>query len=101
MRKTAIIVSTLLLLTFLSQVVYGSAETKPITFDDFIRIKRVSDPQVSPNGDLIAFVVTETDKENNASNSDLWIVPVSGGEPWKLTSSPKADFSPRWSPDGK
>jgi len=100
MKKTAILVFTLFLLTFLSQIVYGSAEAKPIAFDDFIRIKRVSDPQISPNGDLIAFVVTEMDKEKNASNSNIWIVPVSGGEPWKLTSSPNADFSPRWSPDG-
>ena len=101
MRKTAISISILLILTFFSQALQGSAETKPITFDDFIRIKRVSDPQISPNGDLVAFVVTEMDKEKNTSNSDIWIVPVAGGEPWKLTSSPKADFNPRWSPDGK
>ncbi len=101
MKKTAISVSLLLLLTFFSQALQGSAETKSITFDDFIRIKRVSDPQVSPNGDLIAFVVTEMDKEKNTSNSDIWIVPVSGGKPWQLASSPKADFSPRWSPDGE
>ena len=78
-----------------------AAPAKPITFDDFIRIKRVSDPQVSPDGSLIAFVVTIMDKEANKGNSDIWIVPVKGGEMRQLTSGPKADFNPRWSPDGK
>jgi len=41
------------------------------------------------------------DKQKNSSNSDIWIVPLSGGEPQRLTSSPKADSRPRWSPDGK
>ncbi len=75
--------------------------TEPISFDDFIRIKRLSDPQISPEGDLIAFVITEMDKETNSSNSDIWVVATSGGAPWRLTSSPKADFHPRFSPDGK
>ena len=90
-------------LMFISCLLYVQAipDTKPIDFNDFIRIKRVSDPQISPDGKLIAFVVTEMDKQKNSSNSDIWIVPAAGGEPWKLTSSPKADFNPRWSPEGK
>lgn len=79
----------------------ASPEDHPLTFDDFIRIKRVSDPQISPSGDLIAFVVTVMDKEQNKSNSDIWIIPSLGGEPWRLTTSPKSDFNPRWSPDGE
>jgi dipeptidyl aminopeptidase/acylaminoacyl peptidase len=78
-----------------------ATDAHPITFDDFIRIKRISDPQISPQGDQIAFVITAMDKDKNASNSDIWIQPAKGGEPWQLTSSPKADFNPRWSPDGK
>jgi dipeptidyl aminopeptidase/acylaminoacyl peptidase len=76
------------------------AEKRPLSFEDFIQIKRISDPQLSPKGDLIAFVVTEMDLEKNASNSDIWIIPTKGGEPWRLTSSPRTDSHPRWSPDG-
>ncbi|MGD8535457.1 MAG: S9 family peptidase [Candidatus Aminicenantes bacterium] len=101
MRKIGIIFASFWLLTFCSPVVHAESAKKPISFDDFIRIKRVSDPQVSPQGDLIAFVVTEMDLAKNTSNSDIWIVPLSGGEPWRLTSSPKGDSRPRWSPDGK
>ena len=42
-----------------------------------------------------------TDLEENTRNSDIWVVPASGGEPKQLTTSPKGDSSPRWSPDGK
>ena len=101
MRKIGIIFSCVWLLTFCTQIVHAESAKKPISFDDFIRIKRVSDPQVSPQGDLIAFVVTEMEKEKNSSNSNIWIVPLSGGEPRRLTSSPKSDSRPRWSPDGK
>lgn len=96
-KKISLFFLTLLLI---SSYTLPSSDTHPLTFDDFIRIKRVSDPQISPKGDLIAFVVTEMDKEKNSSNSDIWIIPFSGGEPWRLTSSPKADYNPRWSPDG-
>jgi dipeptidyl aminopeptidase/acylaminoacyl peptidase len=76
-------------------------DSRAITFNDFIGIKRLSDPQISPHGDKIAFVITAMDQKTNTSNSDIWILNEEGGEPWQLTSSPKADFHPRWSPDGK
>ena len=68
MKKMGIFIFTILLsISFLQ----ANSSTRPISFDDFISIKRVSDPQVSPNGDLIAFVVTEMDKEKNTGNSDI------------------------------
>jgi dipeptidyl aminopeptidase/acylaminoacyl peptidase len=75
--------------------------TRPLTFDDFIKIKRVSDPQPSPDGQWIAVVITVMDKNANRGDSDIWLVPAKGGEPRRLTSSPSADLNPRWSPDGK
>ena len=98
MRK--FLITTVLFMLGVS-LIAAETDRAPITFDDFIQIKRVSDPQLSPDGQHIAFVMTAMDKGKNASNSDIWIVSVKGGEPWQLTSSPKADFNPRWSPDGK
>ncbi len=74
---------------------------KPIGFDDFIGIQRVTDPQLSPDGTQIAFVITVMDKAANRGSSDIWIVPAKGGEPRRLTSNPASDTTPRWSPDGK
>jgi dipeptidyl aminopeptidase/acylaminoacyl peptidase len=74
---------------------------RPMTVDDFLAVKGVSDPQVSPDGKWVVYVVAELDREAGKTNSDLWIVPVAGGESRRLTTAQAADNHPRWSPDGK
>ncbi|PYU96977.1 MAG: S9 family peptidase [Acidobacteria bacterium] len=93
-----IIVSFVLLLTsgFLS------AEGRhPISFDDLIGFARVADPQISPDGRWVAYSAARYSKEKNAGNSDIWIVPLAGGNARQLTQSEKRDNTPRWSPDGR
>jgi dipeptidyl aminopeptidase/acylaminoacyl peptidase len=59
------------------------------------------DPQWSPDGTRIAFVSNRTGHEADGDeNSDVWVVPASGGEPVRISDHPDADESPRWSPDG-
>jgi dipeptidyl aminopeptidase/acylaminoacyl peptidase len=99
-RTTLIVLLGILLGTALG-LAAQSAGKKPIAFDDFIAIQRVTDLQLSPDGTKIAFVVTVMDKSANRGLSDIWIVPSRGGEPRRLTSSPAADMNPRWSPDGR
>jgi dipeptidyl aminopeptidase/acylaminoacyl peptidase len=72
-----------------------------MTVDDLLAVKGVSDPHVSPDGKQVVYVLTEIDREANKSNSDLWLVPVAGGEPRRLTTAPGSDTHPRWNPDGK
>jgi dipeptidyl aminopeptidase/acylaminoacyl peptidase len=74
---------------------------RPMEIEDLFRIKRVSDPQLSPDGKWIAYVVTEVDKSENKLNSDIWLVSPGSDTPRQLTFSPKHDRHPRWSPDGK
>ncbi|HWA26633.1 MAG TPA: S9 family peptidase [Lacunisphaera sp.] len=85
-----------------------AAAARPIELADMFRLKRVSDPQLSPDGRLVAYVVTEVLKDENRTQSDIWVVPAAGahadaglGEPRLLASSPKHDRHPRWSPDGR
>jgi len=99
MKRTAPWLAVILVLALTGPALSG-VQGKALTFDDFIKIKRVTDPQPSPDGRWIAFVVTVMDKEANRGNSDIWIVPAAGGEPRRLTSGPTADMNPRWSPDG-
>ncbi len=99
-KKLFILSSSTVFISFVLFFTGFAAEKRAISFDDFIKIKRITDPQISPKGDKIAFVVTEMNLENNSSNSDIWIVSSEGGDPWPLTSSPQSDSSPRWSPDG-
>ncbi len=78
------------------------AQTRPIELADLFRLKRVSDSQISPDGKRVAYVVTEVLKDENRTNSDVWLAAADGsGGPRKLTNSPKHDRHPRWSPDGK
>ena len=89
---------TLLLLLFTLSL---AAQTKrPIVLEDLFRSKRVSDPQLSPDAKTVAYTVTEVLKAENRTNSDIWLVPATGGEPRQLTNSPRHDRHPRWSPDG-
>ncbi len=98
MKKIVVLVFTFLVIQTALPAV---AQTRPLAFDDFIKIKRVTDPQPSPDGSWIALVITVMDKDANRGNSDIWLIPAQGGEPRQLTSSPQADMNPRWSPDGK
>ena len=80
----------------------GFAQSKrPMTPEDLYKIKEVSDPQVSPDGKWIAYTISVPDLEENSFNSDIWLIPATGGEPMQLTKSPESDYSPRWSPGGE
>ena len=94
------LISVCILLLSLFSVLPAQAK-RPMELGDLFRIKRVGDPQLSPDGKWVAFVITEVDKPNNRTNSDIWLIPSDGGEPRQFTASPKHDRHPRWSPDGK
>jgi dipeptidyl aminopeptidase/acylaminoacyl peptidase len=68
---------------------------------DLLDMKRLSDPQVSPDGKRIVFGLRTTDLEQNRGRSDLWATDVSGGEPERLTKHPEGDGGARWAPDGE
>jgi dipeptidyl aminopeptidase/acylaminoacyl peptidase len=80
-----------------------AAEKRPMTIDDLYRFKRVSDPQISPDGSQVVYVVAEiTDPAKNKSHSNLWLAATDGKmPPRRLTTTEKKDSHPRWSPDGK
>ncbi len=72
-----------------------------LTFDDLMKVQRISDPQVSPDGKWIAYVVSTPDLDANKMVSHIWRVPLAGGEPQQLTRGSDSDSRPRWSPDSK
>ncbi len=76
---------------------------RPMTIDDLFAFKRVSDPQISPDGKAVVYVVGEVDLPTNKITSSLWLAASDGkSEPKRLTNAAgKKDGHPRWSPDGK
>jgi dipeptidyl aminopeptidase/acylaminoacyl peptidase len=98
MRRTL----ALLVILFVPAVAL-TADKRPMTIDDLFAFKRVSDPQISPDGKYVAYVVGEVDKEANKIPSSIWLAATDGkSEPKRLTNAVgKKDSHPRWSPDGK
>ena len=64
-------------------------------------LKRVGDPQISPDGLWVLFSANTPDLKENKGNSDLYMVSISGGSVRRLTTTPSAEYNARWSPDGK
>jgi dipeptidyl aminopeptidase/acylaminoacyl peptidase len=77
------------------------AAAAPFTATEMMKLKRLSDPQVSPDGKWVLYSQTDVNLEAGTRNSDLWLVPLAGGEPRRLTSHPKSDTRGRFSPDGR
>jgi len=94
-------------LTFLLCLIVGAfsparaGETHPFSIQDMLAMDRISDPQVSPDGRYIVFVLRKTDLEANKGRTDLWLIGADGAGLRRLTTHPENDSNPRWAPDGK
>jgi dipeptidyl aminopeptidase/acylaminoacyl peptidase len=72
-----------------------------LAVDDYFRIKEVSDPQISPEGKWVAYVVKTAKLEEDKNEERVWMAPSDGGEAIALTAKNVSSNHPRWSPDGK
>ena len=78
----------------------SSAKRKLIP-EDVLSFKNVEDAQISPDGSQVAFVVGDSFKvDSKWPKSTIWLVATAGGESRQLTSGPRTDSLPRWSPNG-
>ena len=80
-----------------------SAQTarRPLSLDDLDRLKEVRDPQCSPEGRAVAFVVSTTDVKEDKTHSHVWMVGIDGAGERQVTSSQDSESAPKFSPDGK
>jgi dipeptidyl aminopeptidase/acylaminoacyl peptidase len=74
---------------------------RAMTPQDLTRIRFVSDPQISPDGRCVAFVVTMLDAERDEYHANIWMVDTASGPPRRFTTGSGRDTTPRWSPDGQ
>src|SRR5678815_678534 len=81
----------------------SAAERHPFSVEDLVRLKRVSDPALSPDGKTVVFAVRETDMAANRGRQDLWSLDVAtkGAQARRLTSNPENDNTPEFSRDGR
>src|SRR6516162_4347155 len=74
----------------------------PFTPEDLVVLRRISDPQVSPDGRYLAFVQRDTDLAANRGRTTLWLLALAAGaHPQQLTDPSGGDSSPRWAPDSR
>ena len=79
----------------------GSGATRAITVDDYFRILDVGQPEISPDGQWVAYSVRTKMLKEDKNESRLWMVAAKGGEPIPLTAEGVSSGHARWSPDGK
>ena len=77
------------------------AQKTPFDAATMMQLSRIVDPQVSPDGKTVAFVVQTIDIDQNKRPKHIYTVPLEGGPPKRLTDVGEANDRPRWSKDGK
>ena len=105
-RAYAVVLAAMICLPGISAAVAagGTAEGTPrrnLTVDDYFGLKQASDPQISPEGDWVAYVVSEANLKEDRWEKGIWAVPVFDGEALRMTAPGSSAARPRWSPDGK
>jgi dipeptidyl aminopeptidase/acylaminoacyl peptidase len=86
--------------TLILVVAAFAQKKRPMTPEDVLSLNRASDAQISPDSRRVAFVVNSWNRETDRFNSDIWLVDELR-QAIRLTSHPRRDDTPRWSPDGR
>jgi len=76
-------------------------EKRLLTLDDQFTFRQISDPQLSPNGDWIAYTVTNTNLKNDTRDNDIYMTSWDAERTLHLTNGKDSEYNPRFSPDGK
>jgi dipeptidyl aminopeptidase/acylaminoacyl peptidase len=80
--------------------VLSVAQNQPFTVDAMMKLARISEPQVSPDGKSVAFTLQTVNIENNTKPKQIYIVPLEGGAPVSIANAGDNE-RPRWTPDAK
>src|SRR5712664_3763689 len=77
------------------------ATPRAITIDDYFQIRDVAQPELSPDGQWVAYSVRTRMLKEDKNEQRLWMVSTHGGDSIPLTAEGVSSSHPRWSPDGK
>jgi len=69
--------------------------------EDYYSIQTLEDPQISPDGRLVAYTLRSIDARQNRPLTDIWIVPTDGSREASQVTTGGSFGSPRWSPDSR
>jgi dipeptidyl aminopeptidase/acylaminoacyl peptidase len=72
-----------------------------MTFEDMMKMRRLGETAVSPDGKWLAYSVTDVDLEKNTRTATLWLQPIAGGDPQPLAVAKPGDSGIQFAPDSK
>jgi dipeptidyl aminopeptidase/acylaminoacyl peptidase len=76
-------------------------QARLVAIEDLRRFRFVSDPQLSPDGERVAFVLSDVNIEKDGYDRHIWLANVATGKHAQFTYGDGSDMYPRWSPDGR
>ena len=79
----------------------AAAAQRPMTPIDLLEVPRLSEPQLSPDGRELVYVLAEADWKANKRIAHLWRSSTETGETIQLTRGAAGESTPRWSPGGE
>jgi len=92
-------------ISFCAAITFAAAMTgaalaapRPVAPEDLFKFAFITGPQISPDGTRVVFLVTHLNGPKETYDSNLYLVPASGGAPKRLTNTGR-DGGPVWSPD--
>jgi len=85
---------------WLAQPLPTAQPKPPPTVDQILSLKRAGAPEISPDGRWVAYTIRETNWDDNAYETEVWLADARGGATRQLTNAKKSSQSPAWSPDG-
>jgi len=91
----------LLLIVAIAATLSAQTARRPFKLDDLARLREVRDPQLSPDGQWVAYVVATIDTKEDKGNTHIWLIGYDGKNDRQITFSTDSESAPRWSPDGK
>src|SRR5258707_10376505 len=89
------------ILGFVALAVFVVSAQLTFNVNDLLGVKRVGDPQLSPDGKWVAFTIGVVNKEANKVVNQIYIVGVDGTKQKQVTNGTSSSAGARWSPDGK
>ena len=84
-------------------IAWSTANAQKLPFDSqaLMKVARIGDPQLAPDGVTVAFTVQTIDLDGNRKPKQIFTVPVDGGTPRQITNAGSSNDRARWSPDSK
>jgi len=91
----------ILLVVLVAATALSAQNRRPLKLDDLARFRNIGDPQISPDGQWIAYTVSTIDVKEDKGSTHIWMVGYDGRNDRQITFSADSEGTPRWSPDGK